>query len=232
MRALASMLAANRTLRALCIGDAHFGDSNATLLAEGLRDNSTLHELDLSSCGVGPAGATALADALSRQGDAPAVAATGLQTLDLSLNPLGCAGAAAIAASIAGLRHVNLAGCDIGSEGAGALGSAVGSAPARSQQLYTLDLSSNSLGHSGGQALAAGFTEGGPSPASPTELILADTAVGDVAVEALMRALGDSSGGGAGTSTLEKLDLSRCDLQGSAAAEAVRQVSAGYRLLS
>lgn len=247
MRALASMLAANRTLRSLCIGDATFGDSGASLLAEGLRCNPTLQELDLSSRGVGAAGAEALAQALRRQpgviaalasstagegtvnggssGSSP-VALTGssvvvarLQTLDLSLNPLGCEGAAAIAACVPGVNRIILSGCGIGTDGARALGAAVGFTHAGLNQLHSLDLNSNPLGPSGGQALADGLTEGGASPNGPTELNLADTAIGDEAVKALAQSLGGSG------SNLRILDLSRCGLQDSSAAEVVRQVS-------
>lgn len=281
LRALAAMLAGNRMLRFLCVGDAFFGDYSAVLLSEGLRGNHTLQLLDLSSRGIGPVGAAALSQALCGQqggeataagaaavsttadhgpGEGAPVAATGstdsgangaggppagLQTLDLSLNPLGCDGAAALAPCIAGLRYVNLSGCDISTEGSYALGAAAGFSPAGVRRLSTLDLSGNPLGCAGGQALADGFAaaralSSAQNPAqSPSleELKLAGTAVGDAAVEALARALtgvsvstasasvSDSVSASAG---LQKLDISRCALQGSSAAAAVRKVCARH----
>lgn len=258
------MLAANRTLRSLCVGDASFGDSGAVLLSEGLRDNRSLQLLDLSSRGIGPSGAVALAHALCGQqgpaapsassaagaatgeggsGDGAPVDATGsreaaggarspptgLQTLDLSLNPLGCGGAAALAPSIGGLCHVNFSGCDISAEGCHALGAAAGSSPAGGGRLRTLDLSGNPLGPAGGLALAEGLAAAAAlGPASLEELNLDGTAVADAAVEALARALGGASTASASAS-LRKLDVSRCALVGSAPAAVVRQVCAGPR---
>lgn len=78
-----------------------------------------------------------------------------LKTLDISNNYLGPKGAAEIAFSIPALTCLNLAGNDLGKEGAEALAGAIG----YSETLKSLDMSRNYLYPKGLELLASGLSE-------------------------------------------------------------------------
>jgi len=115
------------------------GNEGALLLARALAEASsfsTLRDLDLSSCGISSAEAAAalLLRNPSSGGSSSSSSGRGLDSLTLAGNPLGDAGASAVAAALAEmtkasseerLEHLDLAACGIGLEGAAALADAL-----------------------------------------------------------------------------------------------------------
>ena len=222
--AFSRLLAANHTLRLLCIGGADFGDEAAVVLAEGLAQNIDLQELDLAGPrGIGPRGAEALAEALlqqqhrrqptaqrshvggqSKRSQGAEADSSGLRVLDLSQNPIGDGGGAALAVCASGLEHLTLTACGLGCEAAAALGRA---ASCDGSSLCEVDLSLNPLGPAGGEKLAAGLTANGHAVLA--SLALADTQLNDAGAAAVLAA-------SAALPSLRHLDLSRCGLQGDA----------------
>jgi hypothetical protein len=75
---LGAMLAVNRTLRHLCVGDEDFGDEALLSLALGLGASCALQKLDLENRGISGAGVQALCAVLERNDH--------LKTLNLSKN--------------------------------------------------------------------------------------------------------------------------------------------------
>jgi hypothetical protein len=124
-------------MRVLLLGQNPVGDAGATSVVRGF---PCLEVLDLWECGCG----LSTAETLAARG------APSLRHLQLSSNPIGGQGLAALSASegLGGLRELDLANCGIDDAGAEAL--------ARSPlatQLARLDLSHNQLSDRGARAL-------------------------------------------------------------------------------
>ena len=113
------------------------GNEGALSLARALSEassSSSLRDLDLSSCGISSGEAAA---ALLAGGGGGSGGSGGLDALTLAGNPLGDAGACAVAAALllsrrkgkeeeeVRLEHLDLAACGIGLEGAAALADAL-----------------------------------------------------------------------------------------------------------
>ena len=222
--AFARLLAANATLRLLCIGGTGFGDDGAAALAEGLARNMGLRELDLAGPrGIGCDGAAALAKAIYAQPHgltAPsgvdgyeedkrtppeygaADGTGGLRVLDLSQNAIGSDGVRALATVASSLERLALSSCLVNSDAAEALGRA---ASCKGSRLRDLDLSGNPLGPAGSSALATGLTTGGHAVLQT--LNLADTGLTDDGATSVLIAA-------ALLPSLRLLDLGRCALTG------------------
>lgn len=110
---LAATLAANTTLRRLCVGDARFGDAALAALGPGLGAACSLRELDLENKGLSAVGVRQLLDDLQRN--------TALETLILSRNDLAQGGFVALASRPLCLQRLVLRSCALrGAELAGA----------------------------------------------------------------------------------------------------------------
>ena len=233
--AFSRLLAANRTLRLLCIGGADFGNEGAAALATGLAQNQSLRELDLAGPrGIGPEGAEALAQALGSQQTSlhPATQradigshmqclecaepeSTGLQALDLSGNPIGDAGACALAEHASVLERLSLSTCGLACGAAERLGEAATSTGSR---LRELDLSGNQLGPEGADMLAKSLTTNLAACGSAALQILnlADTGIADAGAAAMLAVA-------AALPTLRHLDMSKCGLTGDTLEQAFAQ---------
>ena len=114
-------------LRSLVLsGNPALGDDGPTKLAPVLATHPALRSLLIDECNVSHVGASLLADAL-RQG-------AGLETLSLSHNQIGEAGAAALARVLPESRLValHLQCSQVGANGAAAIASALGESTTRS----------------------------------------------------------------------------------------------------
>ena len=156
-------------LLSLSLAKCELGDAGVTCLCKGLTDNRSLVKLDLGYNGVGPDGCRALALALTKGGTpdlttlvlrmnkagpdggiAIALALKARGTLNFELdfcsNKIGLSGAVA-AASIPGVRDLNLMDCDLGDQGALALADALHDNSAiLAPTLRALNLCANDLG--------------------------------------------------------------------------------------
>ncbi len=242
--AFSRLLAANRTLRMLCVGGADFGSKGAAALAEGLAQNQGLRELDLAGPrSIGPEGAKALAEAIAHQQSSlqqttqpagghnqtesspcPETRDLGLRAFDLSGNPIGDAGACALAAHVSTLERLTLSACGLGCEAAAMLGEAVSR---RGSRLRQLDLSGNQLGPEGADMLARSLTKHLAAGASAVieDLNLADTGLADAGAAAVLTAA-------AALPTLRQLNISKCGLTGDTVEQAFRQRPHSHSLTS
>lgn len=127
------------------------GDEGCEAVSGMLARLPSLTSLDIADNGIGPEGARAVSDGL-----------VFLQHLDLSGNPIESAGCAAIAGSVGSwhlrprpgaraMRSLAMARCEIGAEGAAALGEALKVATS----LTRVDVSGNPLADEGVAALAS-----------------------------------------------------------------------------
>ncbi len=233
--AVSRLLAANRTLRLLCVGGADFGSEGAAALAKGLAHNQGLRELDLAGPrSIGQEGAEALAEAIANQQSSlqpamqpaddhsrsepspcPEPSDCGLRALDLSGNPIGDAGACALAAHASTLERLSLSACGLGCEAAAMLGEAASRSGSRLRQL---DLSGNQLGPEGPDMLARSLTAHLAAGGSAVleDLNLADTGLADAGAAAVLAAA-------AALPMLRRLDMSSCGLTGDTVEQALVQ---------
>ena len=108
-------LSRNTSLEVLVMGLSSFSSENVLSLASVLRVNTRLKELDIAGCNIQSSDSVHLAKALEEN------TATQLQTLRLSGNPIGSAGAVAFAGMLAtnkNLANLSMRRCSIGGEGA------------------------------------------------------------------------------------------------------------------
>lgn len=219
----------------LKLGRNELGEAGMEDICLGLSENKTLRRLDLSGNSLNAPAAEALGRALSttnRDDDAAdpvgtAAGAPRLESLDLSRNPLGDEGGAALFRALArcgSLRSLKVAESGLGAGAANALARALGAAhaggdpqpaallPLPSGGLFhikALDLSKNELGAAGAASLAEALGRGGaPHLAS---LSLGYNGIGDEGARALGRAGGSSS---SSPSSFRVLDLGGNGLTG------------------
>lgn len=186
-RALASHLAnatALRTLRIRGLSGIHHTWEQPGLQAAGMRAlvaalPDSLEVLEISGHNIGDEGATLLAEALNRRparrltelnlalnsiNDAGAAALAGalqspLARLTLDHNWIGASGAEALAKALrddGSIRHISLASNDVGERGGAALATALRS----NRALESLNLYANSIGTPGAVAFAATLAGG------------------------------------------------------------------------
>ena len=206
-------------LTTLTAGDAAFGCAGVSAVAAGLVVGTGF--ADMEGRGVGADGAAALAAALS------AAPTPSLHTLHAGRNPLGDAGADALAPALPQLTCLDASACGLGDAGVGALASALAAPHCRT---VSLTLSNNPVGSQGVYALADALTT---SPTLTSLALGGCRAVGDAGATALASALArgaaltslDISGCGVGDAGVTALAnaLSSCQL----AQLSVRGVSAG-----
>jgi len=128
LRSIGGALKVNETLGALILTDIDIGDAGADIMADALvSSNLSLHLVGLVSCGIGAVGAKAIAKAYEIN--------TRLSVLIMDDNKIGDEGASILADVIASRKSklvISLKkngwhlGCDIGEQGALALGRAWG----------------------------------------------------------------------------------------------------------
>ncbi|DBA95992.1 hypothetical protein WJX77_007182 [Trebouxia sp. C0004] len=186
---LGAMLAANTSLVSICLGDDALGDAGVQELVDGVKQNSTLQKLDLENKGISSKGVASIAAAI--QGH------QSLQQLVLAHNHLSDEGVRLLQPALALLRRLDLRGCDIGSQGAQCLATAL----RETDSLEVLLLDDNPLAEQGGSALAAGVWHS----QSLRELHLCNTGIGDEGVSRLALALPHAS-------QLTHLDVSACNI--------------------
>jgi Ran GTPase-activating protein (RanGAP) involved in mRNA processing and transport len=144
--ALATVLAANTTLKKLSLSDNGIGLVGARALAAALDKNATLTELDLEEGNIGAEGARAVAEALGKNAS--------LTSLNLSFSSIGTEGTRSLAAALeknATLTKLNLYRNDIGVEGARSLAAAL----IKNATLTRLDLYESDIGGAQGERLLA-----------------------------------------------------------------------------
>ncbi|MEV5331373.1 gala protein [Streptomyces werraensis] len=213
--ALADVLSADDTVRALWLKRNPVGDDGVTALAAMLRRNTTLRTLDLVNTGVTAAGLRLLLDALTGRPQpverlflggngltadtagllAALVRDAGVRELYLPANHLGDRGAAVLAAAAAGSAHpvrLGLGGNGIGPAGARALADALGGIEAldlgRPMSERSLGAPANATGDDGAHALASAL------PGSPLRrLELRHTGLTGRGAKSLLAAVPDDS---------------------------------------
>ena len=176
------------------------GDKGVAVLVRQLANCVNLVHLDVSSNDMSPAGAQQALSVLSSH--------KSLTSLDLSSheglhrNRLNLPGAEALRAYLQASpfpTHVNVTGTALGSEGCEVLAVGVGT----SRTLLALSVGNNGINAKGVEILARVLA------ASTVKLLgLAENSIGGAGCEAISRLLG----GAYGRSTLQQLDLSKCDL--------------------
>lgn len=118
-------------------------------IGDMLAFNKSLTSLNLCDNGIGPSGCADIFRELATNPE------TGLRTLDMSINPIECEGAIAVANYISSpackLTYLDLDRCSIGTEGAAALAKAL---PLNST-LCWLNMAKNQFGSQAGEALMA-----------------------------------------------------------------------------
>lgn len=145
----ADLVAVNRTLTSLSLGNTSFGDDSLAELCKGLAQNSNLLKLDLHAKGITSTGCQALAAALQNN--------SSLQELDVSSNPIGNTGLGLLASSLNNLKVLNINDCDLEGSEAGAI---LETMLQKSKiQLTSLHLAHNALGPDGYQNTALGISK-------------------------------------------------------------------------
>jgi Ran GTPase-activating protein (RanGAP) involved in mRNA processing and transport len=123
LKGIAEALKSSNTIKHIVLlGTINFGDAGADIMADLLSSTSSLEHFWMTSCGIYAPGLTSIAKALKTN--------TSLKTLFMCNNDgIGDAGAVALADALAtttSLRCLWLDHCDIGEQGALALGRALG----------------------------------------------------------------------------------------------------------
>ncbi len=175
-----SLLAKNSSIQRLSMRQAQLLESDARKLGKGLAGNCSLLFLDLSSNMIFDKGAAALLD--------PLPAAHPLQELDLGRCDICSVGAAAVGRFILRsycIRRVSVPSNKIGREGFRAIAESSGGT------LEYLDLSGNHAGDEGVIQIAEKVIRGSKSM---LELELADTAMRNAGVAAVVRAIEERNG--------------------------------------
>ncbi|MEU9582557.1 gala protein [Streptomyces werraensis] len=213
--ALADVLSADDTVRALWLKRNPVGDDGVTALAAMLRRNTALRTLDLVNTGVTAASLRLLLDALTSRPQpverlflggngltadtagllAALVRDAGVRELYLPANHLGDRGAAVLAAAAADSAHpvrLGLGGNGIGPAGARALADALGGIEAldlgRPMSERSLGAPANATGDDGAHALASAL------PGSPLRrLELRHTGLTGRGAKSLLAAVPDDS---------------------------------------
>ncbi|MEU0044556.1 gala protein [Streptomyces werraensis] len=213
--ALADVLSADATVRALWLKRNPVGDDGVTALAAMLRRNTALRTLDLVNTGVTAASLRLLLDALTSRPQpverlflggngltadtagllAALVRDAGVRELYLPANHLGDRGAAVLAAAAADSAHpvrLGLGGNGIGPAGARALADALGGIEAldlgRPMSERSLGAPANATGDDGAHALASAL------PGSPLRrLELRHTGLTGRGAKSLLAAVPDDS---------------------------------------
>jgi len=150
-RGAGGALAGGPNLRSLVLDDNAFTDADVALLAHGCAAASGLDSLSLRDCRLGPAAARHLGRCFS---DTPGV---GLQSLDVSRNPLGDDGISALAAcfrvgsaAARGIHTLKVAHTGCTAQGVRSLSACLRG----NSTLAVLDVSHNALGDAGARVLA------------------------------------------------------------------------------
>ncbi|KAL0055523.1 hypothetical protein WJX82_001476 [Trebouxia sp. C0006] len=186
---LGAMLAANTSLVSICLGDDALGDAGVQELVDGIKENSTLQKLDLENKGISSKGAASIAAAIHGH--------QSLQQLVLAHNHLSDEGVRLLQPALALLRRLDLRECNIGSQGAQCIATAL----RETDSLEVLRLDDNPLAEQGGSTLAAGVWQ----CQSLRELHLCNTGIGDEGLSRLAQALPHAS-------QLTYLDVSACSI--------------------
>lgn len=175
------MLAVNKTIESICIGDASFGDDGVAALARGIASSASLRAVDLENKGMGDEGATALGAALAKSkvielnvsrndaltdaglaavclGAAAGRTVTSLRVAGLSVGPKSVAAVSKFLASSGGsLRRMDATDVQIDPDVIVALGVALRDDGGEgSGSLDELVLDGTQLGDDGATALAGG----------------------------------------------------------------------------
>jgi hypothetical protein len=145
--AVAEFLTNSDTLTELRLQFNHIGDAGGAAIATALLRNESLTSLRLESNRLGDAACHAFAKALRTNCHA-------FRELNLHANPLLCAGATALSLSLSSNRphvlRVNLQRCEIGDEGACAIGEALRT----NSTITSLNLQRNVIADKGASAIA------------------------------------------------------------------------------
>jgi Ran GTPase-activating protein (RanGAP) involved in mRNA processing and transport len=169
----AKLLASNKKITVLNIGNNALDYIGTKLLAESLKTNATLTKVDISSNRLDEAGGIYMSKALETNRT--------LTTLDLRDNNIQSAGVIYLAAALDGnkvIRHLNLSGNQIYDDGIEALAAVL-------THLRTFNLSKNQITASGAQFLAQAIGEGAPL----VTLILDNNPLQEAGVLAILEAL-------------------------------------------
>ena len=157
-------LSPNTSLEKLGMNCSNFSSENVLSLASVLRVNTRLKELDIGCCNIQSSDSVYLAKALEEN------TATQLQTLELSRNPIGSAGAVALLATNKSLAMLCIRGCSIGGEGAVCLAGVL----EKNSTVKCLHLSNNPIGSVGAIAVADMLA----TNESLTELYMTECSIG------------------------------------------------------
>ncbi|DBA99337.1 TPA: RNA-DNA hybrid ribonuclease [Trebouxia sp. C0006] len=166
-----------------------FGREGVQELVDGIKENSTLQKLDLENKGISSKGAASIAAAIHGH--------QSLQQLVLAHNHLSDEGVRLLQPALALLRRLDLRECNIGSQGAQCIATAL----RETDSLEVLRLDDNPLAEQGGSTLAAGVWQ----CQSLRELHLCNTGIGDEGLSRLAQALPHAS-------QLTYLDVSACSI--------------------
>lgn len=147
-----ALLLSTTSLRTLSFRNVSLHREGATKIGHALGQNRTLNRLELARCAIDADGIEAIAKAVASHST--------LQNLDVSGNAFGDAGIASLAhaleVGVTGclLRTLVVGECDIGPDGATALGTAL----SYNGTLERLDIDNNHFGDDGAAGLAVAFS--------------------------------------------------------------------------
>lgn len=150
MKVLAHYLTGHKALAVLKLGSNGIGDGGVPNVLSLLRGTTTLTVLNLGSNGITAKGCALIAASLRQRAPGTHIEQTqSLKTLSLSRNPIGDAGAAALAAALPWndtLTNLDLWGCEVDGDGAMAFVDCFGNRDRHNVALRSLNLWANPLG--------------------------------------------------------------------------------------